>query len=46
MVKAAGHWLGVRMDLLSCLLVGSVAVAAVAVSQDAGKYTGGGGGTL
>ena len=36
MVMASGKWLGVRLDLLSSLLTGAVAVAAVLVSQDAG----------
>lgn len=39
MVMASGRWLGVHMDLLASLLIGSVALAAVLVSQDAGKYT-------
>ena len=37
MVMASGRWLGVRLDCLASLLVGAVAVAAVLVSQDAGK---------
>ena len=39
MVKASGRWLGVRLDLLSSLLTVAVALAAVLVSQDAGRYT-------
>ena len=39
MVMASGRWLGVRLDLLSSLLTGAVAFAAVLVSQDAGRYT-------
>ena len=38
MVMASGRWLGVHMDLLASLLIGSVALAAVLVSQDAGRY--------
>ena len=37
MVLGSGRWLGVRLDLLSALLTGAVALAAVLVSQDAGK---------
>ena len=37
MVMASGRWLGVRLDLLASLLIGAVALAAVLVSQDAGK---------
>ena len=37
MVMASGRWLGVRLDCLASLLAGAVAVAAVLVSQDAGK---------
>ena len=37
MVMASGRWLGVRLDCLASLLVGAVALAAVLVSQDAGK---------
>ena len=36
MVKASARWLGVHMDLLSDILIGTVAVAAALVSQDAG----------
>ena len=39
MVFASQRWLGVRLDCLSALLTGAAAVAAVIVSQDAGKYT-------
>ncbi|KAL9956480.1 hypothetical protein ACROYT_G037960 [Oculina patagonica] len=35
MVMASGRWLGVRLDLLSSLLIGAVALAAVLASQDA-----------
>ena len=38
MVIASGRWLGVRLDLLASLMIGSVALAAVLVSQDAGRY--------
>ena len=38
MVMAGGRWLGVRLDLLASLLIGSVALAAVVISQDAGWY--------
>ena len=37
MVMASGRWLGTRLDCLASLLVGAVALAAVFVSQDAGK---------
>ena len=37
MVMASGRWLGARLDCLASLLVGAVAVAAILVSQDAGK---------
>ena len=37
MVMASGRWLGVRLDILSSFLIGSVALAAVLVSQDAGR---------
>ena len=37
MVMASGRWLGTRLDCLTCLFVGAVALAAVLVSQDAGK---------
>ena len=39
MVVASARWLSVRLDLLSSLLTGSVAIAAVLVSQDAGVFT-------
>ena len=39
MAFACQRWLGVRLDSLSALLTGAVAVAAVFVSQDAGNYT-------
>ncbi|KAL9973266.1 hypothetical protein ACROYT_G019696 [Oculina patagonica] len=35
MVMASGRWLGVRLDLLASLFITAVALAAVAVSQDA-----------
>ena len=38
MVIASGRWFGVHLDLLSSLLTGAVALAAVLVSQDAGRY--------
>jgi len=38
MVIASGRWLGVRLDLLTSVLIGTVSVAAVLVSQDAGRY--------
>ena len=38
MVVASGRWLGVRLDLLASMLTGVVSLAAVLVSQDAGKY--------
>ena len=37
MVMASGRWLGTRLDCLASLLVGAVALAAILVSQDAGK---------
>ena len=37
MVKVSGRWLGARLDILASLLVGAVALAAILVSQDAGK---------
>ena len=37
MVMASGRWLGARLDILASLLVGAVALAAILVSQDAGK---------
>ena len=38
MVVASHRWLGVRLDSLSALFTGVVALAALFVSQDAGKY--------
>ena len=38
MVMASARWLGVRLDVVAFLIVGSVAAAAVFVAQDAGKY--------
>ena len=38
MVTASGRWLGVRLDLLASMLISTVSLAAVLVSQDAGKY--------
>ena len=37
MVLASARWLGVRLDILICLFIGAVALAAVVVSQDAGR---------
>ena len=37
MVMASGRWLGVRLDLLASILIGAVSLAAVLVSQDAGR---------
>ena len=37
LVMASGRWLGTRLDCLASLLVGAVALAAILVSQDAGK---------
>ena len=37
MVMVSGRWLGARLDILASLLVGAVALAAILVSQDAGK---------
>ncbi len=37
MVMASGRWLGVRLDVLASLLIGAVSLAAVLVSQDAGR---------
>ena len=39
MVLASQRWLGVRLDCLSALLTCAVALAAVFVSLDAGKFT-------
>ena len=38
MVIASGRWLGVRLDVIMSLLIGTVALAAVLGSQNAGKY--------
>ena len=38
MVVASHRWLGARLDSLSALLTGVVALAALFMSQDAGKY--------
>ena len=37
MVMASSRWLGARLDCFASLLVGAVALAAILVSQDAGK---------
>ena len=37
MVMASGRWLGVRLDLLASMIIGAVSLAAVLVSQDAGR---------
>ena len=37
MTKAGARWLGVRLDLLASMLIGAVSLAAVLVSQDAGR---------
>lgn len=37
MVMASARWLGVRLDLLTGLFIGAVALAAILVSQDAGR---------
>lgn len=39
MVLASQRWLGIRLDSLSALLTGAVALAAVFVAKDAGKLT-------
>ena len=36
MVMASGRWLGVRLELVASLLISTVALAAVVVSQEAG----------
>ena len=36
---ASGRWLGTRLELLASVLIAAVALAAVVVSQDAGRYT-------
>ena len=38
MVMASARWLGVRLDVVASLIVGSVAAATAFVAQDAGKY--------
>lgn len=38
MVLAGTRWLGIRLDLLSALLIGSVALAAASCSHDNGKH--------
>ena len=38
MVMASGRWVGVRLDIITSLLIGAVVLAAVLVSQDAGEY--------
>lgn len=38
LLLAGGRWLGVRLDILSALLTGTVALAAVFVSEDPGRY--------
>ena len=38
MVMASGRWFGVHLDLLTSMLIGAVSLAAVLVSQDAGRY--------
>ena len=35
---ASGRWLGTRLDLLASVLISAVALAAVVVSQDVGRY--------
>ena len=37
-VMASGRWLGVRLDLIASLMTTTVALSAVLVSQDAGRY--------
>ncbi len=37
MVLAGTRWLGIRLDLLSALLVGAVALTAALYSHDSGK---------
>ena len=37
LVMASGRWLGARLECLASFLVGAVALAAILVSQDAGK---------
>ena len=38
-VMASGRWLGVRLDLIASLMTTAVALSAVLVSQDAGRYS-------
>lgn len=38
LVLASGRWLGTRLDLLNSLLIATVALGAVLMSQDAGTY--------
>ena len=38
MVMASGRWLGVRLDLIASFMTTAVALSAVLVSQDAGRY--------
>ena len=38
MTMAGGRWLGVRLDFLTGILIGVVALAAILVSQNAGRY--------
>ena len=37
-VMASGRWLGVRLDLIASLMTTAVALSAVLISQDAGRY--------
>jgi len=37
MMMASGRWLAVRLDVLTAILTGVVAIAAILVSQDAGR---------
>ena len=37
MVMASARWLGVRLDVVASLIVGSVAAVTVFVAQDAGE---------
>ena len=37
MVIAGGRWLNLRLDILAAFLVGTVALGAALVSQDAGR---------
>ena len=38
MVKASGRWLGVCVDLLISLFIITVAIAAILVTEDAGRF--------